>query len=103
MPFKHLVVFEFKPDTTAAQIDGVMQSLRALVGKIPGLVDFVGGAYSGPYPGASDLNKRYTHGFVMTFRDAATRAGYLPHPEHIRAKDALMPLLADVMAFDFEC
>ena len=103
MAVKHLVVFEFKPTATAADIAHIMQGLRDLVGQVPGLIDFQGGAYSGSYPGADGLNKRYTHGFVMTFRDAASRAGYLPHPAHARFKDELLlPHLQDVIAFDFE-
>jgi hypothetical protein len=102
MPVKHLVVFEFKPEAKPADIDGIMQALAGFVGQIPGLLDFEGGRYSGPYPGAEGLNKNYSHGFVMTFRDAASRAAYLPHPVHVRFKDKLVPLLKDVVAFDFE-
>lgn len=102
MAIKHLVVFEFKPGTTAADIARIMEGLQDLVGQVPGLLDFQGGAYSGPYPGATGLNKRYTHGFVMTFEDAAARAAYLPHPAHVRFKDELLlPHLQDVIAFDF--
>jgi hypothetical protein len=103
MPVKHLVVLEFKPGTPPADIARIMEGLRRLVGVVPGLLAFEGGPYSGPYPGATGLNKRYTHGFVMTFRDAAARAAYLPHPAHVRFKDELLlPHLQDVIAFDFE-
>ena len=103
MAVKHLVVFEFKPGTTAEDIARIMQGLRELVGVVPGLLDFQGGVYSGPYPGATNLNQRYTHGFVMTFRDAESRAAYLPHPAHVQFKDErLLPHLQDVIAFDFE-
>ena len=103
MAVKHMVAFEFRPDATSAEIARIMQALRELVGVVPGLLDFQGGVYSGPYPGATDLNKRYTHGFVMTFRDAKSRAAYLPHPAHVRFKDELLlPHLQDVVAFDFE-
>jgi hypothetical protein len=102
MSVKHLVIFKFKPDTDPAVIDRIMRELAALVGPIPGLLNFQGGVYSGPYPGATGLNQGYTHGFVMTFQDAAARAAYLPHPEHVRFKDGLVPHLLDVVAFDFE-
>jgi len=103
MAVKHLVVFEFKPGTTGATIEQIMQGLRGLVGAVPGLLDFQGGEYSGPYPDGAGLNRRYTHGFVMTFRDAESRAAYLPHPAHVRFKDErLLPHLQDVIAFDFE-
>jgi hypothetical protein len=102
MAVKHLVVFQFKPGTAPAEIDRIMRELAAFVGRIPGLLDFEGGPYSGPYPGADGLNRGYSHGFVMTFRDAAARAAYLPHPEHLRFKDGLVPHLQEVIAFDFE-
>jgi hypothetical protein len=37
----------------------------------------------------------------MTFRDAAARDGYVPHPEHERVKAALGPIIEAVVAFDF--
>ena len=98
----HLVVFHLKKSTQPAQATEVMGALAGLQEKIPGLLSFAGGPYSSP----EGLNQGFTHGFVMTFRDAAARDGYLTHPEHEKVKARILPLLEGdlrgVMAFDFE-
>jgi len=98
----HLVVFHLKKSTAPAQTTEVMGALAGLQKKIPGLLTFTGGAYSSP----EGQNQGFTHGFVMTFRDAAARDGYLTHPEHEKVKARILPLLEGglkgVIAFDFE-
>ncbi|GMV98463.1 MAG: Dabb family protein [Phycisphaerae bacterium] len=99
---KHAVVFKLKAGTSAEQAREIMAALAGLKGKIPGLLDFSGGPYSSP----EGLNQGFTHGFVMTFADAASRDGYLPHPEHEKVKQLIFPRLegglAGVIAFDWE-
>ena len=47
-----------------------------------------------------------THGFCMTFPDAAARDAYLPHPEHEKVKAVVLEVLDGgldgVVAFDYE-
>ena len=97
----HLVVFHLKQGTKPAQATAVMRALAALQSRVPGLLSFSGGPYSSP----EGLNQGFTHGFVMTFRDAAARDGYLTHPEHEKVKAEILPLLEGglkgVIAFDF--
>jgi hypothetical protein len=95
---RHVVLFQWKPGTTQAAIDQAFRELAGLKGKIPGLLQFEGGPYSSP----EGLNKSWSHAFIMTFADAASRDAYLPHPEHERVKAIIGPHLADVIAFDFE-
>lgn len=99
---KHVVLLKFKSSITPAKIDEIFAALAGLVGKIPGLLDFSGGAYSS----GEGLDKGFTHGFVMTFTDAASRDGYLPHPEHEKVKAIIFPELDGgldgVVAFDWE-
>jgi hypothetical protein len=95
---RHVVLFQWKPGTTQAKIEEAFRELAGLQGIIPGLQEFEGGPYSSP----EGLNQGYTHGFIMTFVDAATRDAYLPHPEHERVKAVIVPHLAGVVAFDFE-
>lgn len=94
---QHIVLVRFKPDVTQAQADGFLKLLAGLQGKIPGLEQFAGGPYSSP----EGLNHGYTHGFVMRFASAAARDNYLPHPEHECAKQAILPFVEAVVAFDF--
>jgi hypothetical protein len=98
----HLVLLKLKKGTTAQRVAEVFAELAGLQGKIPGLLSFAGGPYSSP----EGLHRGFTHGFVMTFRDARARDAYLPHPEHETVKESILPLLEGgldgVVAFDFE-
>lgn len=95
---KHIVLLKFKPATTESQIAGFFKELAGLTRKIPGLNNFIGGRYSSP----EGENRGYTHGFIMSFTDAAARDSYLPHPEHERVKNGIVPHVDQLVAFDFE-
>lgn len=99
---KHAVLMKFKASTSPQKVDEIFDALRKLRQVIPGLLDFSGGPYSSP----EGLHQGFTHGFVMTFTDAASRDGYIPHPEHEKVKDLLVPELqggiSGVIAFDWE-
>jgi len=94
---KHYGVFQFKADVAPEQIDNCFAQMQGMVGKIPGLLDFV----YGPYDSPEGLNDGFTHGFIMTFASPETRDAYLPHPEHERVKDIVVPCLERVIVFDF--
>ncbi|GMU24242.1 MAG: hypothetical protein AMXMBFR13_43180 [Phycisphaerae bacterium] len=98
---KHVVLLRFKPGTSQQQVDQIFAALAGLQSKIPGLLDFSGG----PYSSGEGLNRGFTHGFVMTFADEASRDGYLPHPEHEKVKAIIQPNLQNgmdgVVAFDW--
>ena len=96
---KHIVLLKMKPGTSGETVKRIFDALAALKGKIDGIEDFVWGAYSSD----EGLNKGFTHGFIMTFRDARSRDEYLPHPEHEKVKEMILPVVDDVLAFDFEC
>lgn len=94
---KHYGVFRFKPEISANQIDTCFREMAGMIGKIPGLLDFA----FGPYDSDEGLNEGFTHGFIMTFSSPAARDAYLPHPEHERVKDVVVPCLERVIVFDF--
>ena len=95
---KHVVLLKFKSGTTPQQISGFFKKLAGLKDHIPGIREFIGGPYSSP----EGLNQGYTHGFIMTFSDAAARDGYLPHPVHEQVKGEIVPHVEALVAFDFE-
>jgi quinol monooxygenase YgiN len=95
---KHIALFKFKEGTSEEQVQKVLDELMELSENVPGIEDYVAGLNNSP----EGLNKGYTHGFVMTFTDAAARDAYLPHPEHERIKTEVLPLIEDVAIFDFE-
>src|SRR5262249_45120660 len=94
----HLVLLKFKPGVSPTAITDLFTMLRQLQQVIPGLEQFSGGANTSP----EGLARGYTHGFVMTFQDAEARDGYLPHPEHENAKQALLRLVDDVLVVDLQ-
>jgi hypothetical protein len=95
---QHMVLLKFKPAVSAERITAVFQELSQLKQLIPGIEHFAGGPYSSP----EGLDGGFTHGFLMTFRDASARNTYLAHPEHERVKQGILPGVASVIAFDFE-
>jgi hypothetical protein len=48
------------------------------------------------------MNQGFTHGFIMTFQDTASRDAYLTNPDHDRVKTAVLPHIESVIVFDFE-
>lgn len=96
---KHMVILQFKPEVPQATIDDLFQQLADLQSKIDGILDYSGG----PYSSDEGLNGGYTHGFCMTFTDAAARDAYLPHPDHEVVKGNIIPNIDGVIAFDYEC
>jgi hypothetical protein len=97
----HVVLLKIRRDVPQAQIAAVFGALAGLRTKIPGLLSFSGGAYTSP----EGMHKGFTHGFVMTFTDAAARDAYLPHPDHEVVKAMVLKVLDGgvdgVVAFDY--
>lgn len=94
---KHVVLLRFKPETSAGTMAGLLVALHELRLQIPGLLDVSAGTNSSP----EGLAKGFTHGFVMTFADEASRDGYLPHPAHEAVKAKILPWVNDVLVVDW--
>lgn len=94
---KHYGVFRFKEDVTPDRIERCFEEMQAMVGKIPGLLEMIYGTYDS----SEGLNDGFTHGFIMTFDSPESRDAYLPHPEHERVKEIVVPCLERVIVFDF--
>ena len=101
MPIHHLVLFKVRPDVAPDEVARVFEAVGALRETIPGITGYSWGPYSSP----EGLNRGYTHGFSMTFVDAASRDAYLPHPEHEKVKEVVLGILDGgldgVLAFDY--
>lgn len=75
---RHVVLFAFKAEATAAEVEAVEQAFAALPAQIPEIIGFEWGrdvSVEGKAQG-------FTHCFVVTFADEAGRDVYLPHPAH---------------------
>src|SRR2546422_3279049 len=95
---KHIALLKFKEGTTQEQIDQTFDQILELSESIDGIEDYVSGVNNS----REGLNQGYTHGFVMTFKDAAARDAYLTHKDHERFKTGILPSIESVAIFDFE-
>jgi hypothetical protein len=97
----HMVLLRFKRSAPKPEIDRIFGELAGLQKKVPGILSFSGGPYSSP----EGMQKGFTHGFCMTFQDAASRDAYLPHPEHEKVKKLVLSQLDGgldgALAFDY--
>ncbi len=94
---RHAVFFQFKPESSAEQIEDVVTAFEALPGKISEIIDFEWGVNNSP----EKLDDGFTHCFVLTFRDEAGRAAYLPHEAHKAFGDVLRPHMSKVFVIDY--
>jgi hypothetical protein len=97
---RHVVVFKYKATATEAQIAEVTAGFRAMKDKIPGIVSFEHGKNHSP----EKLDQGFTHVYLVTFKSAAARDAFLPHPDHQKFKDLLTRLgvVESVFVVDFD-
>ena len=99
---RHIVLIRFRDDVTAEHREQVYDGLRALVGKIDGLLNATFGTNVSP----EGLSKGFRDGFIMDLRDADARDRYLAHPEHQAAGARLVEAaeggLEGILPFDIE-
>ena len=94
---RHVVLFKFKEGSTPEQVKSVEDAFRALPGKIDLIADFEWGTDVS----VENLAQGYTHCFFVTFRSAADRDKYLPHPAHKEFGKVLGPHLDKVLVIDY--
>lgn len=94
---RHIVCLKFKQEASQEQIMEIEQKFPALQQTIPGILSIEWGTNNSP----EDLNKDFTHCFIVTFENDEARTTYLPHPNHQAFVDILKPLLDDVFVIDY--
>ncbi len=94
---RHILLIKFKETTDASKIEALRQLFEAMPEKVEGVHAVEWGLNDSP----EDLNKGYSHAVLMTFADEAARQRYLPHPEHEALKSVFIPLLKDIVVFDY--
>lgn len=94
---RHVVLFKFKDGSTPAQVKEVEKAFTALPGKIHTIIGYEWGTNISP----ENLNQGFTHCFLVTFKTAADRDGYLVHPAHKEFGAILKPHLDKVLVIDF--
>ena len=75
---RHAVFFSFKEESSDEDIQRIVDAFRELPSKIEEIVDFEWGTNNS----LEGLDDGLTHCFILTFKDEAGRAAYLPHDAH---------------------
>ena len=94
---RHAVFFSFKETATENDIKGVIAAFAELPSKIDSIIDFQWGTNNSP----EKLDDGFTHCFLLTFKDEAGRAEYLPHPDHKAFGGVLRPHNDKVFVIDY--
>jgi hypothetical protein len=96
-PFRHFVSFQFKEGTSDEKKEELVKAFLGLKKEIDVIVDLEWGATDNIEP----LNDGFTHSFLVSFRDKAGLATYLPHPAHEAFVAKIKPHLEKVYVFDY--
>jgi lysophospholipase L1-like esterase len=94
---RHVVLFKFKDGVSPEQVQEVVTAFGALPSKIDTIEDFEWGTDVA----VENLAAGFTHCFIVTFRNAADRDTYLPHPAHEEFKKLVGPRIDKVLVVDF--
>jgi len=94
---RHVVLFKFKDDAPAKQIQKIEDAFGELPDQIPEIADFEWGTNNSP----EGLADGFTHCFFVTFHNEAGRKVYLPHPAHQEFVALLKPSLDKVLVIDY--
>lgn len=97
-PVRHVVSFKFKKDAAPADVRKVEEAFAALKSKIPQIQSLEWGTnLSG-----ENLDKGFTHMWVLTFADTAAVKTYIDHPDHQAFVKLLKPSLEEAFVIDFQ-
>lgn len=95
---QHIVLFKFKAETTEDQIAEISTAFAGLKDDVKEIIGYEAGTNVSP----ENLDKGFTHAFIVTFRDTAGRDKYLPHPAHKKFVELLSGKIEEVLVVDFE-
>ena len=94
---RHVVMFGWKAGTDSNAIQKIVQSFKALPGKINQIKGFEYGTNNSP----EKLNNGLTHCFLLTFSSTADRDAYLIHPAHKEFGAQLVPKPDHITVLDY--
>lgn len=92
----HVVLFKFKPETTAAEIQKLAEGLGGLPQLIEEIREFRFGA------DVIQSERSYDFGLISSFKDLDALQRYQVHPEHQLVVAHVKAISSGVVAVDFE-
>ncbi len=94
---RHVVLFKYKDQSTAADVKKIEQAFRELPAKINLIKDFEFGVNNSP----ENLNQGLTHCYFLSFTSTKDRDAYLVHPAHKAFTDIAGPHIDKVTVVDY--
>ena len=95
---RHVVLFKFKKESTAEEINQLNEAFNALPAAIPEIKDFEWGLNDSP----ENFHQDFTHCYLLTFESEEDRDSiYAPHPAHKAFGESLGPHLDGVFVVDY--
>ncbi len=95
---EHIVLLKLKSGVLEAHLEALSDALLGMADEIPGIESITAGVNNSP----EGKSQGYSYGFIVRFKDEASRDAYLPHPFHHQvAADHIRPLVEDVLVFDY--
>ncbi len=94
---KHAVFFKFKDESSAEEVQTVVDAFAELSSKINTIKQFEWGLNNS----GEGKDDGFTHCFMVTFDTEEGRDEYLPHPDHQAFVEILKPHLDKVRVLDF--
>ncbi|MDO3384959.1 Dabb family protein [Gilvimarinus sp. SDUM040013] len=95
---RHILLIQFKDASDESEIEKIKAMFLAMPGKVTGVIAVEWGENDSP----EGMNQGFTHTVMMTFSDEKARQSYLPHPAHEKLKEVFIPLLEDIIVFDYQ-
>ena len=94
---QHVVSFKFKSTATPEEIKKVEDGFRDLKKKISQITSLEWGTNVSK----ENLDKGFTHCFIVTFKNDKDRDAYIAHSDHKAFVKIAHPVLEDVYVIDF--
>lgn len=94
---EHIVIFKLKPGATPEQEQKLIDMLRALKEKVPGILDLTVGKNFTPERGQG-----YSVGLVVRFQNKDGLAAYGPHPDHMLVKNYVAEVCENSLIVDYD-
>jgi heme-degrading monooxygenase HmoA len=96
MPVNHQVWIKFRDDVPAEHIEEILAGLRALRGKVPGILDLnVGRNFT-------ERANGHQYGLMVILQDKAALEAYGPHPQHVEVAKKIRASAESALALDYE-
>lgn len=94
---RHVVLFRWKPETSAEKVREIENAFRSLPGRIPQIAGFEWGRDVS----VQNLHLGFTHCFVVSFASEADRDVYAVHPDHLAFIALCTPHREGILVVDY--